>query len=306
MAAYGQPTWQEVISNLLNSLGGGPPGSPPWKTILSFFVVLGALYLGSSVFYSVAPEEVGIILRFGKYDRVTEPGLRLKAPSPIEEVIKVPVQRQLKEEFGFRSLNIAVRTQYDQADFHDESLMLTGDLNVAVVEWIAQYRVVDPYQFLFKVRGVRDTFRDLNETVMRQVVGDRTVHEVLTVGRQAVSTEAKLELQKLCDQYEMGIKVEQIELQDVKPPNAVKPSFNEDNQAQQEKEPMINEALTAYNQVIPRARGEAKQMLEEAAGYAADRINRSRGDAEAFKALLEAYDRAPRVTRERIYLETMA
>lgn len=284
--------------------GGGPPPSP--RGIALIIALIGGLYLTSSTFFSIEPEEIGVILRFGEYNRVAEPGLRFKLPGPIEQVVKVPIQRQLKEEFGFRTLQAGVRSQYDKGNYLDESLMLTGDLNVAVVEWIAQYRVSDPYRFLFKVRNVRATFRDLNEAVMRQVVGDRTVNEVLTVGRQAVAAEAKRKLQDLCDQYDMGIKIEQIVLQDVNPPNAVKPSFNEVNQAQQERERMINEALTAYNQVVPRARGEAKQMLEEAKGYATDRVNRAEGDAKAFVAMLEAYDRAPKVTRERIFLETMA
>jgi membrane protease subunit HflK len=300
------PPGDPSLSDLLRRIGGGHEGPAPWKTIPLFLLVMALLYGGSTTFYSVAPEEVGVVLRFGEFHRTTEPGLRLKAPSPFEQVIKVPVQRQLKEEFGFRTRQADVRTQYNEDHFLGESLMLTGDLNVAVVEWIAQYRVANPYEFLFKVRNVRETFRDLNETVMRQVVGDRTVHEVLTVGRQEISGEAKRKLQELCDQYEMGIKVEQIVLQDVNPPDPVKPSFNEVNQAQQEKERMINEALTAYNQVIPRARGEAKQMIEEAEGYAADRVNRAKGDAMAFKAVLEAYERAPEVTRERMYLETMA
>jgi membrane protease subunit HflK len=199
-----------------------------------------------------------------------------------------------------------VKTAYQRGSFLDESLMLTGDLNVAVVEWIAQYRVRDPYKYLFKVRNVDETFRDLNEAVMRQIVGDRTVNEVLTIGRQEIAAEVEVQLQKLCDAYDTGIKVEQIVLQDVNPPDKVKPSFNEVNQAQQEKERLINEALTDFNQIIPRARGEALRTIQEAEGYAADRVNRAEGDAAAFAALLDAYRRAPEVTRRRIYLETMA
>jgi len=296
----------ENLFKQLEALAGGRGGPPSGKPILAAVVVVIGLVLINSTFYTVEPEEVGVILRFGEYERVTDPGLRLKLPTPIESVTKVPIQRQLKEEFGFRTRDAGVRTSYEDGDFRGESLMLTGDLNVAVVQWIAQYRVRDPYKFLFKVRGVRATFRDLNEAVMRQVVGDRTVNEVLTVGRQAISTEVKEKLQVLCDQYDTGIKVEQIVLQDVNPPDAVKPSFNEVNQAQQERERLINEAETAFNQVIPRARGEALQAVEEARGYATDRINRSEGDALAFKALYAAYRRAPEVTRERIYLETMA
>jgi membrane protease subunit HflK len=197
------------------------------------------------------------------------------------------------------------RTVYSSEDLSEESLMLTGDLNVAVVEWTAQYRVRDPYKYLFKVRNVSKTFRDMNETVMREVIGDRSVNEVLTVGRQEIAAEVEQRLQALCNQYENGIKVEQIVLQDVNPPDAVKPSFNEVNQAQQEREKLINQARADYNQIIPRARGQAEQTLEQAKGFATDRVNRARGDAELFIQVHAAYSRAPEVTRRRMYLETM-
>jgi len=198
-----------------------------------------------------------------------------------------------------------VRTRYSEASFEGESLMLTGDLNVAVVDWTAQYRIADPYLYLFKVRNVTDTFRDMNEAVMRAVVGDRSVTEVLTIGRQEIATEVERRLQELCDQYETGIRVEQIVLQDVNPPERVKASFNEVNEAQQERERMINEARADFNRVIPRARGEAEQTIQKAEGYATDRVNRSQGDAALFDAMRAAYARAPEVTRRRIYLETM-
>ncbi len=297
---------EDNLFRQLEALAGGRGGPPSAKPIVAaVLVVIGILLLNSS-FFTIEPEEVGIILRFGEYEREAEPGLRFKLPVPIEVVIKVPIERQLKEEFGFRTREAGVRTTYEKGDFLGESLMLTGDLNVAVVQWIAQYRVREPRKYLFKVRGLRATFRDLNEAVMREVVGDRTVNDVLTVGRQAVASEVKEKLQELCDQYETGIKVEQIVLQDVNPPDPVKPSFNEVNQAQQEKERLINEAQTAANKVIPRARGEAQQAVEEAKGYATDRINRAQGDALAFTALHEAYKRAPEVTHQRLYLETMA
>lgn len=183
--------------------------------------------------------------------------------------------------------------------------MLTGDLNVAVVEWTTQYRIADPYDFLFRVRNVRETFRDLNEAVMRSVVGDRSVNEVLTVGRQEIQDEVEKRLQQLCTQYETGIKVEQIVLQDVEPPELVKASFNEVNQAEQERERAINEARADYNKVVPRARGEALQAIQQAEGYAVDRTNRARGDAALFEQMLAAYTRAQDVTRRRLYLETM-
>jgi membrane protease subunit HflK len=270
-------------------------------------VILGllALIIIWTSFFTVEPEEVGVVLRFGAYNRTEEPGLHFKLPSPLEAIRKVPVQRQLKLEFGFRTQRAGVRTQYSPRDFLRESLMLTGDLNVAVVEWITQFRIRDPKKFLFKVRQVEETFRDMNEAVMREVVGDRSVNEILTVGRQEIAAEVENRLQELCDQYETGIKLEQVVLQDVNPPDPVKPSFNEVNQAQQEREKMINEARSAFNRVIPRARGEAEQTIQQAEGYATDRVNRSKGDAALFNALLDAYRRAPEVTRRRMYLETM-
>ncbi|MBD3161855.1 MAG: FtsH protease activity modulator HflK [Candidatus Eisenbacteria bacterium] len=271
------------------------------------FVVLGVivLILLLTSFYTVSPEQIGVVMRFGEYVRSTDPGLNWKLPFGIERVTKVPVQRQLKEEFGFRTISTGGRTQYTQRGLEGESNMLTGDLNVAVVEWVVQYRIVDPYKFLFRVRSVRETFRSMTEAVVRKVVGDRTVNEVLTVGRQEVASLVERNLQKLCDQYETGIKVEQVVLQDVNPPDPVKPSFNEVNQAQQEREKLINEAQSEYNRVIPRARGQAQQTIEEARGYALDRINRARGDSARFAALYNAYRLSPDVTRKRIYLETM-
>ena len=269
-------------------------------SVILLLLLLAVLY--SSAF-TVAPEEVGVVLTFGEYSREVGPGLRFKLPYPIEAVIKVPVQRQLKEEFGFRTVQAGIRSSFSASE--GEALMLTGDLNVAVVEWTTQFRVNDPFKFLFRVRNPGETFRDMNEAVMRAVVGDRSVTEVLTIGRQEIASEVERRLQLLCDQYETGLKIEQVVLQDVNPPDEVKPSFNEVNQAQQEREKLINEARTAFNQVIPRARGEAQQALQEAEGYATDRVNRAKGDADRFRSLVAAYRRAPEVTRRRIYLEAM-
>ncbi len=259
----------------------------------------------SSSFFTIDPEEVGVILRFGKYTRTVSPGLNFKLPL-VEQVQKVPIQRQLKQEFGFRTAEAGVRTRYSRADQLGESLMLTGDLNAAVVEWIVQYRINDPYKFLFKVRETTATFRAMNEAVMREVIGDRTVNEVLTVGRQEISVTVQTKLQELCDQYETGIRVDQVVLQDVNPPDRVKPSFNEVNQAQQEREKLINQARSEYNKVIPRAKGEAQQMIQEAEGYSMERVNRAKGEFARFNSLFAEYRRAKEVTRDRIYLETLA
>ena len=282
-----------------------PPAKPPaGMLVVIALVILGLVVVFNSVF-QVEPEEVGVVLRFGKYVREAQPGLNFKLPTPLETVQKVPVQRQLKEEFGFRTDRPGVRSTYSSENLTDESLMLTGDLNVTVVEWTTQYRVRNPYEFLFRVRNVTKTFRDMNEAIMRSVIGDRSVNEVLTVGRQEVASEVEAQLQILCDQYETGIVVEQVVLQDVNPPDPVKPSFNEVNQAEQERERAINEARAEYNRVIPKAHGEAEQLIQQAEGYAIDRVNRSKGDVVLFKELYAAYRRAPEVTRRRIYLETM-
>jgi membrane protease subunit HflK len=272
------------------------------RVVVIAVIVLLALF--SSV-YTVEPEEVGVVVRLGKFIGLTDPGLHFKIPLGIDKVFKVAVQRQLKQEFGFRTLEAGVRSQFTTAGLQNESNMLTGDLNAVVVEWVVQYRVVDPYKYLFRVREVEETFRDLSEAVMRKVVGDRTVNEVLTVGRQEIEALVKQDLQLLCDQYETGIRVEQVVLQDVNPPDPVKPSFNEVNQSEQERERLINEAQSEYNKVVPRATGEARQAIQQAEGYALDRVNRSQGDASRFNSLYAEYRKAPEVTRTRIYLETM-
>ena len=272
------------------------------RVVLIAVIVLIAL---SSSVYTIEPEEVGVVVRLGRYSGTTDPGLHFKIPLGVDKVFKVAVQRQLKQEFGFRTLEPGVRSQFTTAGLQDESNMLTGDLNAVVVEWVVQYRVVDPYKYLFRVREVEETFRDLSEAVMRKVVGDRTVNEVLTVGRQEIEDLVSLGLQDLCDQYETGIRVEQVVLQDVNPPDPVKPSFNEVNQSEQERERMINEAQSEYNKIIPRAEGEARQTIQQAEGYALDRVNRAQGDAARFNSMYSEYRKAPEVTRTRIYLETM-
>lgn len=279
---------------------------PPLSSRTVLLVVGGllAIIMAFSTIYQVQPEEVGIVLRFGAFVRKAEPGLHFKIPF-VEQVQKVAVERQLKLEFGFRTEEPGIRTRYSPKQYQGESLMLTGDLNVVVVEWIVQYRIKDPYNYLFKVRHPDTTFRDMNEAVMREVVGDRTVTEVLTVGRQDIETTAEQKLQALADQYDLGIRLDQVVLQDVNPPDPVKPSWDEVNQSQQQRDRMINEARAEYNKVIPRASGEAKQRVLQAQGYALDRVNRAKGDADRFRQLQEAYSRAPEVTRRRMYLETM-
>ena len=274
--------------------------------------LVGALLLFFlwSTWFTVQPEETGVIQRFGAVHRTVGPGLHFKLPDGIERVRLVPTARVLKEEFGFATAATAAggRTQYaaDKQSFKEVSLMLTGDLNVIDVQWIVQYRIEDPVRYLFRVRESRQTIRDVAEAVMRRVVGNRLGSDVLTVGRVAVSTEVKLEMQKILSAYETGVRLVTVELQDVTPPDTVKPAFNEVNEARQDRERTINQAQEQSNREIPKARGEATRTVTEAEGYAVERVNRANGEATRFTAILAQYQRAPEVTRRRLYLESMA
>ena len=271
------------------------------KIVLGVLVLFG---LFTSV-YTIAPEEEGVVLRLGEYSRTVEPGLNFILPFGIEEMNKIPVQRQLKLEFGFRTVEAGQRTQYSKAPYVDESLMLTGDLNIADVEWVVQYRIEDSYKYLFRVRNAEETLRVMAESVVRKIVGDRTVSEILTVRRQDVATRAEELLQAMSDEYENGVRIDQIVLQDVNPPDPVKASFNAVNQAEQQRETLINQAESEYNREVPRARGEAREIIQVAEGYAFNRVNDALGEANRFNSIFAEYVAAPEVTKQRIYLETM-
>lgn len=290
-------------------VGSNPKGPIPRlnaKTVIIGIIlgILGIVFL-STLLYQVGTEEVGVITRFGKFLATTQPGLHMKIPYGVDRVDKVPVERVQKEEFGFRTLSAGVRTEFVKGRNPEESLMLTGDLNSAIVEWIVQYRISDPVDYLFKVRSVRSTIRDASETVMRQVVGDRSVDEVIILSRREVAQEAAELLQNILNSYETGIQIVTLELKDVNPPDPVKPAFNEVNEAKQEKERMVNEAWEAYNKVIPKAAGEAEKTIRQAEGYALNRVNRAKGDANKFVAVWKEYNRSKDVTRRRLYLETL-
>ena len=270
-------------------------------------IIIGILILVTifGAFFQIKPEELGVVTRYGKYHRTVEPGLNFKIPF-VETVFKVPVERQQKLEFGFRTTGTgSTQSTYTKTNTKDESLMLTGDLNLADVEWVVQYRIDNAYNFLFKVRDPENSLRDISEASMRQVVGDRTVNEVLTVGRTEVASSAQAMIQRLCNEYSLGVKIDQVVLQDVNPPDEVKAAFNAVNQAQQEKETLINEAKSAYNKVIPKASGQALETIQKAEGYALERVNNAQGEVARFNDLYTEYIKAPEVTRRRIYLETM-
>ncbi len=275
------------------------------RTIFAVLVVLVFLFTS---YYQVEPDEVGVVQRFGRFVGTSGPGPHLKIPFGVDSVTKVPVQRTLKLEFGFRTVRAAIKSEFapPTPETAAESAMLTGDLNVAVVEWVVQYKITDPKKYLFDVREPTATFRDMSEAVLRQVVRDHSVDEVITIGRETIALQAKQQLQDLCNLYGIGIDVQQLVLQDVNPPDPVKPAFNEVNQAIQEKERAINDAWADYNKSVPRAKGEAEQAIRSAEGYALERVNKAQGDASRFEALYEEYRKAAAVTRKRIYFETLA
>ena len=300
----------------------------PLLALLLFFMAF------ATIFYQVDPDEMGVVQRFGRYVRTTPPGLRMKLPLGIETVQKVKVTHVFKEEFGFRTVQPGIRTVYEGRELQEilfsggrgtggaerhprkgiwgnegnpyleESLMLTGDLNSAVVEWIVQYRIKDPVQYAFRIRNIRETIRNMSEAMMRLVVGDHTINEVLTAGREEIRKRVEKELQQVLDSYGAGVEIMNVVLQDVNPPDEVKPSFNEVNEARQEKEKTINQAWEDYNRSVPKAKGEAEKIIREAEGYAIDRVNHAKGDAEKFRLVLIAYQSSPEVTRRRLYLET--
>ncbi len=280
-----------------------PQIKPKW--IVAGVVILVALYVLFSTFYSIRADEVGVILRFGKYVRTTQPGLHLKLPFGIEKLNRVRIKHIFTEEFGYRTLRPGVRTEYARGEFLDESLMLTGDLNTAVVEWIVQYRVKNPVDYLFEVRNIGNTIRNASEFAMREIVGDRSVTEVLTIGRIEIGTEVEKTMQQVLDSYQAGIHIVTVKLQDVNPPDPVKPSFNEVNEAKQERERLINEAWQEYNKTIPQTIGEAERTIRTAEGYSLNRVNRANGDAQKFISIWQEYSRAKDVTRRRLYLEMM-
>lgn len=295
------------------SSGGGsayPPRGGGAKLpggLIGFIVAaLVVLWLVASSYYTVQPEERAVVKRFGAVIKTADPGLHFKAPFGIDTVEFVATERVLKQEFGFRTIATdGERSEYAPEDFPDESLMLSGDLNIIDVEWVVQYRISDPMKYLYGMRDPNRTLRDISESVMRRVVGNRLGSDVLTTARVEIGEIAEREIQEAMKQYDNGIHIVTVQLQDVVPPRAVQPAFNEVNEARQERERMINEATKRLNQEIPKASGEANRLIAEAEGYATERVNQALGETAAFRAILSEYRSAPAVTRARMYIETI-
>jgi membrane protease subunit HflK len=274
------------------------------RLIASIAAVLLLLVLAWTSCYTVQAESEGVVLRFGKFLKTVEPGLHFKLPFGIDRVAVLPTRRQLKLEFGFVTPGYTNPHQPGK-DAREERSMVTGDLNAALVEWVVQYRIEDPKQYLFDVRNPDQTLRDLSEAAMREVIGDRTVDEVITIGRQDIEISALARMQEFAKRYMLGIRVDQVQLKNVNPPAEVQASFNEVNKAQQDRENAINIANGDYNEAVPRARGQADQMIRAAEGYRFKRVNEAQGDVASFNAILAEYVKAPEITRTRLYLETM-
>ncbi len=307
-----------------------PPRKPPEitipqvspRTVQIGLGVLLLLWAAWSAFYTVPAESVGVVQRFGRaLEETVPPGLQFKIPFGVDKVAIVPVQRQMKQEFGFQSDPYAreepdglqseawVSTSLRRGSSFNPEVqrsMVTGDLNAVLVDWVVQYRIDEPRRYLFHVNEPVRTLRDLSEAVMREVIGDRTVDEVITIGRQEIEVRAREQLATLVKTYELGVTIDQVQLKDIDPPKPVQDSFDEVNKAQQDREQMINQASGEYNRVVPRARGLADQKIREAEGYKLKRVNEAQGDVAAFNAQLEQYVKAPEVTRARLYLEAMS
>jgi membrane protease subunit HflK len=272
-----------------------------WLLLLAGLIV-AVLYTS---YYSVAPEETGVIQRFGRYVRSSEPGPHLKLPFGIETVRKVKTGRNFQMEFGYRTVEAGVRSRFTERGFKEESLMLSGDLNVVDLQWTVQYKIGDPKDYLFQVKDVDSAIRDMSESVVRRVVGNRLFDFVLTVGRAEIADRVKVEMQKVLDSYLTGIQVVNVKMQNVTPPGPVEAAFNEVNEAEQERESKINQAQAAYNREIPKAKGSALQTISKAEGYALERVNLAKGETNRFLDVLKEYRQAKDVTKRRLYLESM-
>jgi len=278
----------------------------PQKSILPIVIVIALVIFGAySSMYEVDTEETGVVLRFGEFSKFVDPGLHFKVPFGVDKIYLVPTGRVLKEEFGFRTVTPDVRTTYTKKGLEDESLTLTGDLNVSDVEWIVQFQVSDPYKFIFRIKDPVETIRDIAEAMVRRSIGNANVTEVLTTERANLANDIQRNLQATLNQYDIGVRIVTVKFQDVTPPDPVKAAYNEVNESEQQKESLIFQAREQYNREVPRARGEAKKALQEAEGYAVERVNKARGETNRFLALLTEYRKAPSVTRSRIYLETL-
>ena len=275
------------------------------KKVKLFALALITIFTLSLSFYTVDANENAVILRLGKYYATTGPGLQFKVPL-LDVVHKARVDYQYKKEFGFRTVKSDKKSQFRMRGLEDESWMLTGDLKIAEVKWVVQYKINNAKNYLFNVKNVDNTIVDVSEASMQLMIGDRSFNEVLKTERVNIAIEAKHHMQELLDNYGSGVSVQLVQLQGVVPPEPVADSFNEVNRAKQDQETLINEALQEYNKIIYKVEGDAQKMLTEAEGYAVERVNNAVGDANLYESILVEYSKYPQITKDRLYIETMA
>ena len=277
------------------------------KGLLIVIIISGFFFIGAMTsYYTVEPDEKAVIIRFGKFHSIESPGLHFKLPFGIDQKIIVNTEYRHQAEFGFRTSGVQNRrTQYSENEFDEESLILTGDLNVVDIEWVVQYKIADPFKYLFKAKDPEQNIRDVSESIMRRIVGDMLVNDILTSGKEEIGSSARVHIQEVLDKYDLGIQVEMVIIQAANPPGPVKLSFDEVNEAKQEQEKLINQAEQSYNKVIPEAKGKADELVSSAEGYALALKNRAAGDAEKFSAIYNEYRKSPEITKKRIYIETM-
>lgn len=279
-----------------------PGGFGSGKGVALVVGVLAALWLASGV-YRVQPDERGVVLRFGAYERTTEPGLRYHLPAPIERVQIAQVTTERRLDIGYRSQGDARRP--GASDVPDESLMLTGDENIIDIDFTVAWNVKDAPNFLFNIRDPEQTVRKAAESAMREVIGRTEIQPALTEARSEIEQSTRKLLQEMLDEYAAGIEVQRVQLQKVDPPAPVVDAFNDVQRARQERERLRNEAEAYRNGIIPTARGEAEKLIQEASAYREQVVSLAQGDAKRFLSVLEAYNQAPEVTARRMYLETM-
>lgn len=276
------------------------------KYVVAVVVIIAVIAVVMSSFFVVDQTEQAVVLRFGKSNRIVGPGLQFKLPLGIEKNYNVPTRQIQKMEFGFRTQQAGINTAYSGGDYPEESIMLTGDLNIIDVEWIIQYRISDPIAWLFNVEYRQQTIRDISQSVINQLVGDRAILDVIGSARADIEMQGQEEMQVRFDQYGLGIEVTTVKLRNIVPPmGEVQDAFEDVNKAVQDMNRLINEGKEVYNQEIPKARGQAKQLIQEAQGYSAERVNNAQGDVARFVSVLEQYENSPDVTRTRLYIETI-
>jgi membrane protease subunit HflK len=293
---------EQIVEQIKSRLGFRFSSKNPISIVI---LVVLVLFIGVDSYYRVNPEETAVVQRFGAVVRTTDPGPHFKIPFGIETVQKVRDRRVLQLESGYRTVKAGARSQFTEKGFEEQARMLCGDLNVIDLQWTVYYKIKDPIDYLFRVEDVEAAINDISESVVRRIVGNRYADDVLTVGRASIAEMTKAEMQQILDSYHAGILIVDVQLQNATPPNPVKAAFNEVNEAGQEKERMINDAQKVFSQEIPRAYGEANQLISQAEGYGLERTNRAQGEASRFLDILTEYQKAPDVSRQRMYVEAL-